>query len=198
MTIYLPLPPLPIAFVMIITCCHILSVIKPLFRCNPLSPEHPCWALSDRDFNFTLPPALPFDTACDDIAVQLSLSIIASMRGSLPDACLDVVERYICIATAPPCDPNSNGLPMLFCEQDCVLYTMLKEEGACDSTLEFIRGFTGNSKDLMYSVITLEKFDCNNITTYLFLESDGYAETCTSLLPEKSRGNIFDMQIFSP
>ena len=112
------------------------------------------------------------------------------MRGSFPDACLDVVERYICTLVAPPCNPNSNGLPMQFCEQDCVAYTKLKEEGACDSTVEFVLGFAENVRDsdLIQSISTFEKFDCNNVSTYYFFEPDDYAETCTGLLSKQSRG----------
>ena len=96
--------------------------------------------------------------------------MFASLRGEYPDDCLHFLERYLCILVAPPCDPNSNGLPMLFCEQDCVAYTMLKEEETCKSTIELLREIAGTvgNKDLTRGIDILETFDCNNVSTFYF------------------------------
>jgi hypothetical protein len=77
---------------------------------------------------------------------------------------------------------------MLFCEQDCVAYTMLKEERTCKSTIELLREIAGTvgNKDLTRGIDILETFDCNNVSTFYFFESDDYAETCTGLLSKQS------------
>ena len=81
---------------------------------------------------------------------------------------------------------------MQFCEQDCMAYKMLKEEGACDSLIEFIRDFVRNvgNTDLIRVIDIFEKFDCSNVTSYYFFESENYAETCTGLLSNQTRGKI--------
>ena len=138
----------------------------------------------------TLPSILPVDTIIGENDIHTIFSVL---RGSYPDSCLDVLERYLCILAAPPCDPKSNGLPMLFCEQDCVAYKILKEEGTCKSTIEFFREIAGTvgNKYLTRGIDILEKFDCNNVSTFYFFESDDYAETCTGLLSKQSKGIYF-------
>ena len=84
----------------------------------------------------------------------------------------------------------SIGLPMQFCERDCVAYQMLNEESACDSMVEFVRDLAesvGNFH-VIQGIKIFEMFDCKNVATYYFFESDNYAETCTGLLSKQSRG----------
>ena len=71
---------------------------------------------------------------------------------------------------------------------------MLNKEGACNSTMDLIRDGAVRTEhnDLIQAVSILEKFDCNNTATYLFFESDGYAETCTALISKESRGTLTD------
>ena len=119
--------------------------------------------------------------------------MLKSLRDSgHPDGCVDFVERYLCILVAPPCDPESNGLPMQFCEQDCVAYKKLKEEDTCSTSLNFIHTIAGNvqNHDLNEGLRIMENFDCNNVSTFFFFESDDYAETCTGLLSKESRGKV--------
>ena len=79
---------------------------------------------------------------------------------------------------------------MQFCEQDCAIYTMLREEGACDSTLDLIRDFAAGvgNYHLTEGINIFEKFDCYNVSTYQFFESDDYAVTCTGLLSTQTKG----------
>ena len=72
-------------------------------------------------------------------------------------------------------------------------YKALKEENACRETLLLIRNIAGgvNNHDLNEGISILDNFDCNNVSTYYFFESDDYAETCTGLLSKQSRGNCF-------
>ena len=169
---------------------YLCPPVQPSFTCAILPPEHPCLRLPERGSNYTLPQILPVDTIIEENDVHNSLTVITSLRGSFPDACLDLIERYLCILVASPCDPNSHGLPMQLCEQDCAAYKVLEEEGACDSTIELIRDFAGSlgNTDLLKGISVFEMFDCANVTTYYFFESKAYAETCTGLLSKHSRG----------
>ena len=115
--------------------------VQPPLRCTLLPPQHPCLLLPDRGSNFSLPQILPFNTVITEFDVHSSFSIISSLRGSYPDGCLDVVQNALCNLAAPPCDLMSIGLPMEFCERDCVAYKMLKEEGTCDKLVEFVSDF---------------------------------------------------------
>jgi hypothetical protein len=83
---------------------------------------------------------------------------------------------------------------MQLCEQDCAAYKVLEEEGACDSTIELIRDFAGSlgNTDLLKGISVFEMFDCANVTTYYFFESNAYAETCTGLLSKYSRDDILN------
>ena len=71
---------------------------------------------------------------------------------------------------------------------------MLNKEGACNSTIDIIRvaAVSTEHNDLIQAVSILERFDCNNASTYHFIESDGYAETCTALVSKDSRGTPTD------
>ena len=82
---------------------------------------------------------------------------------------------------------------MQFCERDCVAYNRLIEERACDALIQFVTDFAvgvGNFH-LIQGIEIFEMFDCNNVTTYHFFESDNYAESCTGLLSKQSRGNYY-------
>ena len=79
---------------------------------------------------------------------------------------------------------------MQFCEQDCAVYNMLKEEGVCNSTLELLHNYAegvGN-QHLAESIKIFEQFDCYNVSSYQFFESNGYAETCAGLLSTQTKG----------
>ena len=82
---------------------------------------------------------------------------------------------------------------MQFCEHDCVAYTKLKEEGTCNETLEVVRDFASGIRNVHVTegIKIFENFDCYNVSTYHFFESDDYAETCTGLLSTQSRGKFF-------
>ena len=157
-----------------------------------LHSEHPCLLLPDRGSNYTLPRTLQINSVIEEPDVRISIGVLSSLRGSYPDGCLDAVKHTLCIIVAPPCDPNSNGLPMQYCEQDCVGYKMLKEEGACDSLVEFILDYAKSvgSFDLIRGVDFFDKFDCSNVTSYYVFESESYAETCTGLLSKQTRGKL--------
>ena len=167
-----------------------LHAVQPSLRCTLLHPHHPCLLLPDRGSNFSLPQILPVDTVITEFDVSGTFSVISSLRGSFPDGCLDVVQRTLCILAAPPCDPMSVGLPMQFCERDCVAYKMLNEKSACDGLVEFVSDFAESLENIhvIQGIKIFEMFDCNNVTTYHFFESDNYAETCTGLLSKQSRG----------
>ena len=170
-----------------------ISPEQPHFNCTKLHSEHPCLILSDRGSAFTLPQTLPVETTIEEYDVIISFRLLTSLRNSShPDACLDFLERYLCILVAPPCDPESNGLPMQFCEEDCVAYKKLEEEDTCSSTIDLIHSIAGNvqNHDLNEGLKILKSFDCSNVSTYYFFESDGYAETCTGLLSTQSRGKV--------
>ena len=155
-------------------------------RCTQLPREHSCRFLQNRGSNFTLPQLHSLDAVISDVNVQSSLELLTSLRDEYPDECIDVFEHIFCIFVAPPCDSMSNGLPMLFCEQHCVVYTMLKEEGVCNSTIEHIHdsAIKAQRNNLIQAVGILQKFDCNNVATYHYLKSDDYSQTCTALISE--------------
>ena len=71
---------------------------------------------------------------------------------------------------------------------------MLNIEGVCNSTIDLIRDAAVSTEhnDVIQAVSILERFDCNNVSTYRFFESDGYAETCTALISNRSRGTPTD------
>ena len=161
-------------------------------RCTALSQKHPCQRLQNRGSNFTLPQFLPSEAPVIENNVLNGLAIFASLRGGpYPDARVDVFQHFLCMVVAPPCDPKSNGLPLLFCKRDCEVYTMLKVEGACDDLLQLARDFVLDSEQdqLIQFVSIVENFDCYNATTYQFFESENYAETCTGLISNKGRGS---------
>ena len=128
-------------------CTHIFffSPAQPHFNCTKLHSGHPCLLLSDRGSDFTLPQTLPVDAVIEEDDVFTTFKLLSSLRGLHPDSCLDFFERYLCILVAPPCDSRSNGLPMLFCEQDCVAYKTVKEENTCKNALHLIRNIAGGS-----------------------------------------------------
>ena len=86
---------------------------------------------------------------------------------------------------------------MQFCEQDCVAYTMLKKEGTCKDTKKIIHDFavTAENIGLIHAIYVLENFDCKNVSSYHFFESNDYAETCTGLLSKRSKGIYSHIQI---
>ena len=132
----------------------------------------------------------PIDAVFSDASVQTSLELLATLRDEYPNECIDVFEHGLCYLVAPPCDPMSNGLPMLFCEQHCVVYTMLKEDGVCNSTIDYIHDIAlqVQSNNLVQAVSLLRNFSCNNVGTYQFFKTDNYAHTCTALISQDSRG----------
>ena len=79
---------------------------------------------------------------------------------------------------------------MQYCEKDCVAYERMMEERACDALIQFVSDFAEGveSIHLIQGIEIFKKFDCNNVTTYHFFESDGYSEACTGLLSKQSRG----------
>ena len=185
----------------IFLCCYVVQykflqrtvstiIIAFFSRCTPLPHEHPCRFLQNRSSNFTLPQLHPIDAVFSDASVQTGSELLETMRGEYPDECIDVLKHGLCFLVAPPCDPMSNGLPMLFCEQHCVVYTMLKEEGVCNSTIDIIHEFALHveSNDLVQAVSLLKNFSCNDVGTYQFFKSDNYAHTCTALISQDLRG----------
>ena len=164
--------------------------MSSLFRCTPLPPEHPCLSLPDRGSNFTLPQLVQFDRAIDVSDIYDTFQIYTSLRGSAsyPDDCLDGAKHFLCILVAPPCDPMSNGLPMQFCEQDCVTFTRQKEERTCDGLIELSRHFAGSdeSHNINLAINIFEMFDCK---TYHPFEFNNYAESCSGLLSKQYKGN---------
>ena len=79
---------------------------------------------------------------------------------------------------------------MQFCEQDCAIYTMLKKKGVCNNTLALIRKFAADlgNRHITEGITFFEKFDCYDISSYQFFESNGYAQKCTGLLSTQSKG----------
>ena len=174
-------------------CIHLLwceQLVIFFSRCTLLPHEHPCRFLQNRNSNFTLPQLHQHDAVISDANVQNGLQLLSSLRDEYPHECIDVFEHLFCTVAATPCDPMSNGLPMLFCEQHCVVYTMLKEEGVCNSTLDFLHdaAIKALRNNLIQAVSFLKKFDCNNVATYQFLKSDDYAQMCTALISQDSEG----------
>jgi hypothetical protein len=161
---------------------------KPL-SCTRLVSDHPCLHLQARGSNYSLPQSPSVDADIDDFVIRLGFSIVESMRGTLPDPCLDFIEHYLCILGAPPCDPEF-GAPLLICNIDCEAYSRLHGKNTCDNTIEFIHEFAENTRnDNFFHVIELfDKFDCKNVSTYYFSEASSYSDTCTGILSEKSKG----------
>jgi hypothetical protein len=79
-----------------------------------------------------------------------------------------------------------------------VAYAMLKKEGACKDTIKIIRDFalTAKNFDLIQAISVLENFDCKNVATYHFVESNNYAETCTGLLSEEFLVDVYNDSSF--
>ena len=159
-------------------------------RCTQLPRKHPCRLLQSRGSNFTLPQLHSLDEVISDLNAENSVVLLTSLRAEYPEECIDLFEHILCIIVAPPCDPMANGLPMLFCEQYCVEYTMLKEEGVCNSTIDFLHdsAIKTQRNNFIQAVSILQKFDCNNVATYHFLKSDDYAQTCTALISQDLGG----------
>ena len=112
------------------------------------------------------------------------------MRATLPDPCLDIVEHFLCFLGAPPCDPDSDGQPLLVCDSDCEAFNLLKGKNTCDSTQQLIRGFADNTRneDFILVIELFERFDCSNVSTYYFSEPESYSDKCTGLLSDESKG----------
>ena len=146
-----------------------------------------------RGSSYSLPQSPSVNADIGDFVIRLGFGIVESMRGTLPDSCLDFIEHYLCILGTPPCDPES-GDPLLVCDTDCEAYTTLRGQDTCDSTLEFIHEFAENTRneDFFHVIGLFEKFDCNNVSTYYFYEACSYSDTCTGLLSDESKGqNLF-------
>ena len=178
---------------MILPLFHVIRIsmnsssLSSLFRCIPLPPEHPCLSVPDRGSNFTLPQLLTFDRAINISNIYDTFQIYASLKGSYPDVCLDVAKHFFCILIAPPCDPTSNGLPMHFCEQDCVALTRLKEGRTCKDLLNLFRRISGSvgNPNVNLTVTAFVEFDCKSYYPFKF---NNYAETCTRLLSQHYKG----------
>ena len=155
--------------------------------CTRLVSDHPCLNLQARGSNYSLPQSPSVNADIDDFVVRLGFSIVESMRGTLPDPCLDFIEHYLCILGAPPCDPEL-GAPLLICNVDCEAYSRLHGKHTCDSTLEFIHEFAENTRNDVHVIELFDKFDCKNVSTYYFSEESSYSDTCTGILSEKSKG----------
>ncbi|CAI8017445.1 Tyrosine-protein kinase Mer [Geodia barretti] len=163
---------------------------KPL-SCTRLVSDHPCLNLQARGSNYSLPQSPSVNADIDDFVVRLGFSIVESMRGTLPDPCLDFIEHYLCILGAPPCDPEL-GAPLLICNVDCEAYSRLHGKHTCDSTLEFIHEFAENTRNDVHVIELFDKFDCKNVSTYYFSEESSYSDTCTGILSEKSKEQIIN------
>lgn len=98
----------------------------------------------------------------------------------------------MCILGVPPCNPESDGLPLLICDDDCLAFRILKEDGTCNSTMKYVQDFAESTKnkDLNVIIELFNAFDCENVSTYYFNEYDSYDDDdgCTGLLSLDSKG----------
>ena len=139
-------------------------------------------------YTLPLPPAV--GAGVDDEVSRIAFSIVESKRGEAPDPCLDVVLYFLCLVGTPPCDPEYGGWPLPICDSDCQAVKKLLSDDTCDGTRDFANELAHNTlnKDFIRVLELFENFDCNNISTYDFYQLDCYAESCTGLLSEKSKG----------
>ena len=174
---------------------NVASIYIPFHRCTLLAGDHPCFNLQRRGTNSSLPQ---FRSIQANINIQIGISIVESTRDTLPDPCLDFVEYFFCILGAPPCDPDSGGLPMLVCDSDCEAFTILHRDGTCDSTIEFFHNFADNTgnDDLNVLIEHFDNFECKNVSTYYFSEPEFYSDQCTGLLSDESKGWVIKQHLF--
>ena len=146
--------------------------------------------MPQRGTTYTLPQSSTILADVDDEVSRIAFTLVASMRGEFPDPCLDVVLYFLCLVGTPPCDPESGGWPLPICDSDCQAVKKLLSDDTCDSVIDFANELAHNTlnEDFICVIERFENFDCNNVSTYDFHQLDCYAETCTGLLSEKSKG----------
>lgn len=132
---------------------------------------------------------LPVDIHVDEFVLRIAFAITSTMPTTDPEECLDLVQHYMCLLGAPPCDPVSHK-PLLICDRNCEAYNKLVADGGCDDTADVVRDLavTSTNRDITIALGLYEEFDCENISTYYYFETDTYADTCTNVLSRESEG----------
>ena len=168
---------------------HILLFLSSCFL---LSPKHPCHNITGRNTFYTISQPLPNDININEQILNIVFAIADAMSTSEPPECVELIQHYICLLSAPPCDPKSQ-LPELLCPKNCQAYNKLKEAGTCDRTIQSAHNFAVGTKNsvLFASLELYEALDCYNASTYYFFEDEMYAEKdmCTNIISEESQGN---------
>ena len=148
---------------------------------------NPCRNLPQRGTTYTLPLSPAAGADIDDEVSRIAFTFVS---GEAPDPCLDVILYFLCLVGTPPCDPESGGWPLPICDSDCQAVKKLLSDDTCDSTIDFVKGLAHNTsnEELIHAIELFENFDCNNVSTYEFHQLNSFAESCTGLLSEKSKG----------
>ena len=157
--------------------------------CLTLPSDHPCYNLSGRGSNHALSQKLPVAVDIDDFVLRIAFALTSTMQTTDPAECQEAVQHYICLLSVPPCDPASQQ-PLQICDRSCQAYNKLVSDGGCDNTVAAIHdlAISSNNQDILLVLGLYEEFDCENVSTYHYLETDMYADTCTNLLSMESEG----------
>ena len=136
---------------------------------------------------------LPVDVHISVHILQLAFAISRATQLTGPEECPEIVEHYMCLLGAPPCDPISHQ-PLLICDRNCEAYNRLTLDRACNNTVDAVREFaiSSNTEDILKLLQISETFDCGNASSYYFFEVDTQknTNTCTNVLSMESEGEF--------
>ena len=159
-------------------------------RCTPLDKDHACYPLTGRNSLDKYPQVLPDGVFITSVGITTAFALL---RVPPPDTnCETAFKHIICLAGIPPCT-NVTDLLLPVCNDSCLAFNRLVEEGKCDSLFQSAEEFLLSSglveARLLYDLLT--GFNCKNVSTYYFferLDSLIDSERCTDLLTPQQTG----------
>ena len=103
-----------------------------------------------------------------------------------PSACVQPIQYFSCLITAPPCS-NVSDLPLRICPESCLAFDMLMAGPTCNAfnntlvTLD-LESFVA-LRDLYF------QFDCMDTSTYSYSGQNGFdEERCTNIFSADVQG----------
>ena len=119
----------------------------------------------------------------DNNDVEGLIVLTSSLDPLVPANCINILLHLICIAALPPCGPET-GLPVLICEENCLLYQQIQEAGLCDAVEERFEVLKVVASSQDFEVITRAflEFNCSDPATFLFMNvTNADSNMCTSI-----------------
>ncbi len=169
--------------------CHHYKVFNH-FRCTPLDEDHACYPLTARNSLDSYPQVIPGDVSISSTAITTGFSLL---KVPPPDPnCETAFMHILCLAATPPCT-NITDLLLPVCNDSCLAFNRLVEEGKCDSIIQSAEQFLMLSSlpEAQIFLDLLTGFNCNNASTYYYFDRlDSLIDSgrCTDLLTPQQTG----------